>query len=849
MQRVLCFSIVAMYMWLMILLVALPLSSFAQIPGGEDSLHASSPAVPLDSAAARKDSLTAAGGVDTVVTYSCSDSILYSLPTKTMSLFSKGQVGEKDMELRADHIDINWNTSILSAYGIPDTSDSTKKKLTGTPIMKDGKEEYHGRELSYDFQTKKGKINVGETEVDRGFYHGEDIKKVDQDILFIADGRYTTCNKPDPDYYFYSPKMKVTLQDKVVAEPVYLAVADVPVFWLPFAVFPNRAGRRSGIIAPAYGEDGQRGKFLSHLGYYWALSDYMDLGAKTDLYSKGGWAAFSTYRYALQYYFSGSIDGEYRKLHTGESTDPARTEVESYRLSLLHNQILDPTARLDVNFTFASQNSYRNTIDLTQALEQSITSNATLSKTWEGSPNSISFNISRVQNLIDGSISQTLPSISFNHAQSYPFRSGKKSAGAEDLAWYEMIGMSYNAQVSNTLAKIDRKIDSIKVHAGGKDTLRLVEDFERDHNQSVNQNISFNIAPKLGRFTISPSVSYSDQRSFANNDVPQRNSADSSLITRNVQASQRNGFFATGVAASTKFYGMFQPGMLGIAALRHTVSPSLSFTYSKQIIGENLPRKQMTLGLNVGNLFEMKTISDEEGKEGKKIQLLNFDGNISYDFAADSLNFSPIGVSYRTGIGDALNISGGAGFDLYKLEQIGPDQYVRVNKFLIREEGRLARLTNFNINFSTSLSGERKKSSQQNVQQDTSAELQQKSGSYGIYREEEPDFSIPWRLSLSLDYAENKIPPSPSRSSNLGASLEFNLTQNWKFSARSGYDLVNREIVLPDIRISRDLHCWAMDFSWVPTGTYRHYKLEIHVKEPQLKDIKVTKQGSSSGIY
>ncbi len=799
-------------------------------------------------ATARKDT-SHVSGVDTLVTYTSTDSIVYDFSTRVMSLYEKGEIKYRELQLTSDRIDINWNTSQMHATGVPDTADTTGKKYRGTPDMKDGNEVYHGHELSYDFDTKKGRIDVANTTIDQGYYHGDEIKKVGSDVLYVEDGRYTTCDLPEPHYFFFSPKMKVVPQDKVVAEPVYLYIADVPVFALPFGIFPNQRGRRSGIIAPAYGEDGRRGKFLSHLGYYFALSDYMDINFKSDLYTKGGWAAYSNYRYALRYAFSGSVNGEYKKLYTGESTDPGRTEDESYRLGITHMQDFDPTTHLNVNFSFASQNSYRNTIDLNQALNQYLTSNATLSKSWEGSPNSVTLSVTRQQNLLDGSLDETLPSILFSHSLSYPFRWGKSKGGDEGRLWYEDIGFSYSAQASNLVGKVHETIGGVKMNVGGVDTVGTVDDFAQNRGQSLSQSASLSIAPKLGYITLSPSLSYSETRTFSNNEVPQLNPADSTLITVNQRASTRAGTLSTGLAASTKLYGIVQPGIFGIAAIRHTLTPSLSFTYSKQVVGDDLFGKQMVMNLNIGNVLEMKTASSEEGKEGNKIQLLNLGAGVSYNFSADSLNFSPIGVSYRTGIGSALDVGGNANFDLYKLVEIAPGYFTKVNKFLISEEGRLARLTNFAIALSTSLAGQRKSSPNQPPPADSAARHKTGLPYANVYQEEEPDFSIPWQLSLSLNYSENKVPPNPSRSSNLRGRLEFNLTENWKFSMNAAYDLFNNDVLAPEIQVSRDLHCWLMSFEWVPTGSYRHYMFEIRVKAPQLQDIKVTKSGSDRGIY
>lgn len=832
-----------------IILSYVPSSSFCYSTEQERITHQDT--IGNDTMAVFRDT-AAVSGVDTVITYTCKDSIIYSLSTKAMSLFSNGEISYQKMRLQSERIDINWNTSTLHAHGVPDTSDTTQKKFKGTPIMNDAGEEYRGHELDYNFQSKKGKIHIAQTEMDQGYYHGEEIKKIDKDVMFVAHGRYTTCDLPEPHYYFSSPKMKVILQDKVVSEPVYFYIADVPVFALPFGVFPNIGGRRSGIIAPAYGEDGTRGRFLRHLGYYWAMSDYMDMNLRTDLFTKGGWAAFSDFRYALRYSFSGSLSGEYKRMHSGEQSDPRRTEEESYRLNLIHNQDIDPTTRMNVNFTFTSNNSYLNTIDLRQALDQSIFSNATLSKSWEGTPNSISLNVARRQNLIDGSIDETLPSLNFNHSQSFPFRSKRKSFNdGSGISWYEMIGVGYSANAANTRSKVNRNISNIKLSIDGKDTVRTIEEYERNRRQSVSQNVSMSIAPKFGYVTLSPSMSYRDERSFSESEIPRQQETDSSLIFVNEKDAQRAGHFSSGLSASTKLYGIFQPGIFGIAALRHTLTPNLSFSYQKQIIGEDRAGKQMFMSLNIGNVFEMKTSTgkSEDGGEAEKIQLLNLGAGISYNFSADSLNFSPIGMNYRTSVGSLFDVGGDASFDLYSLVQVSPFESRRVNKFLINEEGRLARLTNFRISLSTSLSGEKSQSKSPKTTSDTLQVRQPQSGYTGLYQDEEPDFSIPWRLSLSLDYSENKVPPSRSRSSNVRGNLEFNLTENWKFTMSGGYDIVNREIVVPNINISRDLHCWIMNFSWVPMGTYRYYQLEIRVKAPQLQDVKVTKSGSERGIY
>jgi hypothetical protein len=521
----------------------------------------------------------------------------------------------------------------------------------------------------------------------------------------------------------------------------------------------------------------------------------------------------------------------------GESDDPGIKREISYNVRASHKQEINPTTRFDVDFTFASNNSYQNTIDLNQALRQEIYSNATLSKSWEGTPNSMSINVSRRQNLISGNISEVLPSISFNHSQSYPFRFAKKSyEDPSKLSWYEMIGVTYNANLSNNHTKTKETVRGVQSYIDGRDTTTSVDEYAASRGQKLSQGLSFNISPKIGYITVAPSLSYRDERSITYNDDP--DTADGSLIFRKSHSWYRYGAVTAGISASTKLYGILQPNMLGVQAFRHTLTPNLSLSYSQQIVGENPSPKQMVMNFGVGNNFEMKLKPPAEDKEPTKIQLLNLNAGLSYNFSADSLNFSPISVNYRTSIGKSLDIAGGMNFDLYKLDQISANSYKRVNRFLINEEGRLARMTNFSISLSTQISGESLSG------KDSAKSMEEPEISNMWYgKDEEPDFSIPWRLQLSWDYSENKVPPK-SRSSSMRGNAEISLTKKWKVSLTGGYDVINREILVPQIVISRDLHCWIMNFSWVPIGQWR-----IRLKAPQLQDIKITKQGSNRGIY
>lgn len=819
-----------------------------------------------DSLFAQQDTLKkSSDGIDSVVIYSAADSIVFIFENKQMMLYGKGDIRYKDLSLKSERIDVNWNTNELESFGVLDSvkaklTDSLKERYSGTPVMIEGADTYEGWKISYNFKSQKGRVTLGATSEDQGYYQGKQLKKIDKDMLFISDGYYSTCEYGHPHFYFFSPEMRVTVRDKIVARPIYLYIADVPLFALPFGVFPSQGGRRSGIIAPAFVDKGSRGTGLEHFGYYFALSDYMDAAVVGDWLTSGTWRVSPNLRYIKRYDFSGSLSGYYQRSIENEPLDAEYLDRADYFANLTHSQTFNPTTQLSVNFSFASSENFRRALTRDDYLNQEITSNATLSKSWEGTNNSMSMNINRRQNLVNGSITNTLPAISFSHSQSYPFRFGNnKKSTASDYSWYEMIGMSYGGNYQ----RVDNKTRSV-------DTIP----FTLYNRQGINHNLSFNAAPKAGYFTIAPSFNYNEKWYDKSSTITGFDTSGIPIVA------DKNGFeavrtFSMGVSASTKLYGMLQPPIPGVAGFRHSVLPSIGYTYQPdfsekkynyfthytdkngkeqkfnrfqtEIYGGAPSGEQQAVNLSVGNIFEMKTSAKDTSQKEQKFQLLNLNLGTSYNFAADSLNLADLSVSYRTDIGQYLGISGSSTYRFYEYDKT---RNHRVNRYLFESGNGIAEMTNVSVSLSTSLRGEKKQAQTQQQVNDSARVAENErnqnfSGYKGIYDNSEPDFSIPWSLSLNFNFSQNQENPNrKTRSANVSGNLDFNLTENWKFTASSSYDIVAKRLAAPQINISRDLHCWIMNFTWSPLGPYSGYRFEIKVKAPQLQDIKVTKQNN-----
>uniref|UniRef100_A0A7V2ZKW7 LPS-assembly protein LptD n=1 Tax=Ignavibacterium album TaxID=591197 RepID=A0A7V2ZKW7_9BACT len=829
---------------LVILILVFYISSFAQI---DDILSIQNNNMPTDTSLIPKSKKY---DVDTTVFAEAKDSIFFNNKEKKMFIYGGGNLKYKQTEIKSGVIEIDFDKSTIFATGIK--NDSLAQYLE-TPILAEAGETYKGNRMKYNFKTQQGIISFAQTEQEGSKYTGQQIKKVDKDVYFIADGIYTTCdNDSCPHYHFYSPKMKVIHKEQIVAEWIFLHFGGVPFpVPLPFAVFPIESGRRSGIIPPVFGDDGTYGTYFSRFGYFWAISDYMDLNLTGDFYTRGSYRVNSLFRYAKRYEFTGNLEGSYGSFVIGEKDDPDRSETNDWRLRWNHNQTITPTMKFDARLEFLSNNRVtRNISDVNDLLRNEAISNATLFKSWDESGNSMSVSYNRRQIFQTNEVSEILPNITFTMSQKYPFR----STTGTSQSFLETFGFSYSGSFENRRNRKDREL---KIRGG------------------INHQLNASLSPKIGYFNFSPNFSYQERwynKRIEKFSVPNFEGKDS-IITNDVNEINFVRTFSFGVNASTKFYGIFNPEIFGVKSIRHTVIPSVSYTFTpdfstkgwgyydyytnlagqqikynkfeQEIYGGASNRESQSLNFSLSNVFEMKTQSDPTDTTSKenKIQLLNLNANIGYDFTADSLKFTDLRLNYRTQIGSVFSFNGASTFSLYDYE----GSTSRVNRFLYDAGKGLLRLTNFNFSISLTLAGEK---SQMPQSQETSRPMQESGFAQdnrniyqGLYYMSDPDFSIPWDLSLNFYYNESRpVPTNITKSSSISGSMNFNLTPAWKISVTGSYDLQRKEFAAPQIRISRDLHCWIMNFTWNPIGTFRGYMLEIRVKAPQLQDLKITKR-------
>ncbi|MGB0918833.1 MAG: putative LPS assembly protein LptD, partial [Flavobacteriales bacterium] len=437
--------------------------------------------------------------IDAEIKYNAADSIRFSVEKKKVYLYGQAQINYKDIELKAAYIEIDQETNEVYAEGI---IDSTGKKI-GMPEFKSGEQQFKAKRMRYNFNTEKGKILDVVTQEGEGNLRGEKVKKSKEGHYFIEDGGYTTCDADEPHYIIKAKKLKVIPNDKIVSGPAFLMFEGVytPLV-VPFGWFPNKPGRKSGIIFPEYGESPTQGFFFRNFGYYFNLGDKMDLALTGDIYTRGSYGVRLLSNYKKRYKFNGTIDLSHNSLRNSERAFPDFSVQNNFFVKWRHQQ--DPKARPSTSFSAnvnaGTATNFRNglTTSTQDYLTNTFTSSIAFSKRWIGKPYTLNINFSHSQNTQTKVVNVTLPQIAFNIQRIYPFKR-KNQVGKQ--RWYEKIGVSYSMRMENRVTTAD----STFFTRGTLDKMR----------NGIIQTIPISTSFKAFKyFTVSPSVTYNERWFF-----------------------------------------------------------------------------------------------------------------------------------------------------------------------------------------------------------------------------------------------------------------------------------------------------------------------------------------------
>ncbi len=802
----------------------------------------------------RNDSTVSKPLFNDLITYNADDSVKFSINGKKVYLYGNGFVKYLTSELKADYIVLDMEKKEAYATGVPDSVG----ELTGTPKFKDGAQEFEGKELRYNFDSKKGLITEIITQEGEGYVQGQTTKKMSDSVYCVVHGSYTTCDNHDhPHFRLRMSRAKMIKDKRIFVGFTYLELEDVPLpLFIPFGFFPITNKGTSGIIMPTYGEERMRGFNLRGGGYYLYINDYIDMTLTGDIYTNGSWGLQYATTYRKRYKYNGQFNATMSKNHVSEKGLPDYQESSDWSVRWTHSQDgkANPYSSFSASVDMSSaSNNYYNGNNINDIANQRKQSSISWSKKWPESPFSLSGSLSHSQNSRDTSISLTLPNISLRMTQIYPFRKKDKVG---EMKWYDNIGISYSAELRNNIQTKENKL--------------FKSSFERDWDNGFKHNIPLSLSFKIAKdVTFTPSLNYNgylNTKTFEKIWIPDTSRAGGQVVKRVIPGMNYSHDYSASasIGYTPTIYGMFlfKPGSK-VAAIRHMIRPSFSASYTPALkplgkytkeyfdgekyveyaIHEGLPyTPKTTIGTQSGSIsfsldnnVEMKVRNDNDttgDEQFKKVKLLeSFQIRVSYNPFADSMRFSTIGLSARTKVFNNkvdLNFSGT--LDPYAVDGNGR----KINKY----HGGIGRLTNATISSNFSLSG------------DNGKNKEKKNEMVGGYYDDYMDFDVPWNLSLryNLNYTKTYSSASPKGKGDIRQILSINgdlsLTPKWKISFQSGYDFKANEVTSTSFSITRDLHCWEMVFNCMPFGQHQSYNFEIHVRSSMLRDLKLTKRES-----
>jgi hypothetical protein len=817
------------------------------------------------------DSIKPRESVEDIIIHVAKDYTIQNAKDKTVTLYNDANIKYTDIDLKAGIIIIDYKKNTLFAKGILDSTGYNQK-----PIFKQGNEESEQDSIIYNFKSKRAIIYGLKTKQGEMFTYGQKTKRVNDSTVYIRKIRFTTSEKKNPDYYISTDKAKLVPGKKIIVGLSNLVLADVPTpLFLPFAYFPMTETSVSGFLIPAFDTgSSNRGIGFQNGGYYFALSDYADLTVLGDVYSNGSWGTKISSNYKKRYRFNGTFSFNFENIINGIRGFSTYSKANNFNLRWSHNQDqkASPNSRFTASVNLGSSRFFReslNQFNVAQTQNNTLNSSINYSKTFVDTPFNMAITASHQQNTNTERITMTLPSLTLNMNRLYPF-AGKGGIKKNPI---QKLGFNYNMQGQYLINTTDDAFFTSEMFETARSGVQ--------HKTSTSTNIK-----AFKYFTLSPSANYEEtwQFDYINKayDV-----TDNVVVTDTLRGFKTYREYNMGVSLSTNIYGTFNFNKGRLKAIRHTIRPTISYSYRPDFKDNYIKEVQQSalatdlqqytvfdqgiygapssglsnsIGISLNNVLEAKMApkDPESDEEDEKIMLLNnLNFNSSYNIASDSLRWSNVRFSAGTRLlKDKLALNFNGSLDPYQVNEEGR----QINRF----NPNIFRLTNANLTANYSISSadfdkSKKDSKDNNESNDTSNgngannprdimgmdldprdTRQNNSNKNKTSKTELYRAKIPWSINLvySANYSNNGVDPGEIGVHTLGFGGNIELSPKWKVGYSSGYDVKSGAFSFSRFNFTRDLDSWRFNFNWVPFGTNSSYTFFIGIKSSTLADLK-----------
>jgi len=706
---------------------------------------------------------------------------------------------QEDLVVLSGQSDVKYKQMRIQAEKIRFDLANQVAEASGSPVLWDGDQKLDGVRMTYQLDRRQGAVYDGKTTFEEGIYHGDRICKVDENTLDVVGASYTTCQNEKPHYHFESGKMKIYLNDKVVAEPVVFRIGNVPLLALPYYVFPIKKGRHSGLLVPQaeFGFNSRSGQFIRNAGYYWAINDYADLTAWVDYYSyRNDLIMYLEGRYAKRYLLKGDFHASYSNNLAGARR---RWDVKAQ-----HRQETGESSTLTMRADFVSDKTFRRQSEayFEDRLNQSLRSHMSYSKRWSGA--SISVTAARTEHLdVDPDEipnetiwEGTLPDVSF---RIFRRSIGRKAVSKGEKDFLPRLRTVYYDFSSHLLSRM--------AHKEEEDVNRL----------GLSNKLSLSDSRKLGWLHLSSGFSYT------------ANLYDQDALGNRWRAA---GVWSSRFSTNTTFYRPFLVNLGPLVGVRHVLSPSVSFGYRPEFLqytyldaaGNRRSsfsgrlfdiawKRQRSMSFSVGNRLQVKL--RRKDRVMRLDNFLSWNLSTSYNFESKTRRLGNINSQMYLRPGSVVYLDLSNVYSYYDRKML--NTYLTVSASVDR-----------NLLFG------RKDA--------TSASKGAQAGA----KASRP--SRPWSANASFSYSRGATPGNSTYW--LDFSTRFSVAKNWGVEYQSQYDVKERRIRSQRISLRRDLHCWEARFVRRFSGGRWEYYFKINIKSlPEISYERGTAREGGAGRW
>ncbi len=786
------------------------------------------------------------------------DSIKFDYAKSVVYLYGDAYLNYGTMALKAGYIRINLDSNILLATGIKDSSG----KLVRPPNFKDGDQAFTSKTMRYNFKTKKGIIYDAVSKYSELFIRGHKTKfisaegdsTIKDDILFNQSSIFTTCDLPSPHFGIRSNKIKIIPNKLAVIGPSHIELDGLPTpFWIPFGFFPISPEIHSGLIFPRdYTYDRNLGYGLRNIGWYFAINDYMDFTLMGDIYFNTpiSYRISGNYRYNVRYKYNGGLTLGYSKRYIEPPGDYHKQATTSFSINYSHTQSSKANpyhhfgGRIEIQTNGYEQINYNTAQNVSR---NTYSSNLNYRRTFPGKRYSLAIGLSHRQNTNTGDVFIQLPQISFTQPSTSLFKNIEKGH-----QWYDDITANYTFLFANQLRT--------------KDTLLLTSNPWKNLTYDAKHSASSSYTFKLFKYiNVTPQVSFNEYWHFKQ----LKKTLMDSLTTPGNPSSRVEYIvldtihkftpfheFSSGISANTSLFGTLLLRKGPIRGIRHKITPNINFTYSPDYTNERYqyfkkidtdpdplsireeaysiflsgatgsprPKPQsFNLSYGIGNNLEAKYYSrrDSSIKKTKLFDYFNISG--SYNFSADSFQWSPVSFSsYLQIIKGISNLRFSMGMDPYSSLRTTEGRIIRSKVLEYDKSGRPLRFDYATFTLSSRATFQQLKDRffKKDKRKNTSSASTNEPDVFDLFRQ----FNLRHELVYSIRQQPEETTKSITRNT-LTLNGNIPLADHWAVNLNNiGYNFITRQITYPDLGITRDLHCWSMRFSWQPQrGTYTFF--------------------------